>query len=366
MAWIELHQAVWTHRKTFELAARLDLDETYAAAHVIRLWTWALDNSPEGDLSSLSDRAIAFGSGWRGDAETFVAALVDVGWLDPNRQIHDWEEYAGRLAERRRANTERMRAARAQHVRRTEPARVGLPDLTGPDRTGPDLTGPDNPSQTLPLRGKGSAGAGPISGDVVDRLSRLPAELGAASFHAAAEAVLSEIGFTCQREVQVDERGDGHGGRVDLVAERGDERIAFEFDRSTPRQKSIRKLAGVQGAVRVVVLRGPFDGPPPRGLDAVIGNAANGCHPLQEVQVTPATAGDREVWNLARAAAGLGMSPANAEVLDRLEPIGRAADGGLQLRAPPGLGLPRFRNHVARALLDAGDAAPANVAIVEG
>ena len=267
MAWIELHQAVWTHRKTFELAARLDLDETYAAAHVIRLWTWALDNSPEGDLSSLSDRAIAFGSGWRGDAETFVAALVDVGWLDPNRQIHDWEEYAGRLAERRRANTERMRAARAQHVRRTGPARVGLPDLTGPDLTGPDRTPTPQPP---PASGKGGAAGAAV--------------------------------------------GKPRRGRRNGTAE----------------------LAEVE--------------------------------PLQEVQVTPATAGDREVWNLARPALADTSGAYFERAIEPLVPVGRAADGGLHLRAPPGMAktAQRFRDHIARALLDAGDAAPAKVAIVEG
>lgn len=145
MAWIELHQAVWTHRKTFELASRLDLDETYAAAHVIRLWTWALDNAPEGILAGLSDRAIAFGAGWRGDVKAFVEALVGAGWLDEDRKIHDWDEYALKLIERKRANAERMRAARAANVHNTVRERVGLPDRTGPDLTQPDRNLPPNP-----------------------------------------------------------------------------------------------------------------------------------------------------------------------------------------------------------------------------
>lgn len=149
MAWIELHQAVWTHRKTFELAGILDLDDTYAAAHLIRLWTWALDNAPSGDLNGISDRAVAYGAGWRGDAEAFVSALVDSGWLDADRCIHDWNEYAGRLIERRTANADRMRAARAtrvlptnrghsESVQSTCSARAGatVPDSTVPDSTG--------------------------------------------------------------------------------------------------------------------------------------------------------------------------------------------------------------------------------------
>lgn len=165
MAWIELHQAVWTHRKTFELASLLDLDETYAAAHVIRLWSWALDNAPDGNLSGLSDRAIAYGAGWRGEVGIFLGALVDAGWLDDDRRIHDWEEYAGRLVERRQENARRARIARAtrrgdapngrpHNVAHTSTARVhdvgGLPDRTGPDRTIP-------PSPQPPPQAEGEA-----------------------------------------------------------------------------------------------------------------------------------------------------------------------------------------------------------------
>ena len=158
MAWIELHQAVWTHRKTFLLADALQLDQTYAAAHVIRLWTWALDNVPGGDCSALTERAIAYGADWRGDAPAFVAALIHAGWLDADADgglwLHDWQDYAGRLIERRMQNAERMRDARAQrapsiketraqNVQSTCDARAGatVPNRTGPNRTGPDTTG---------------------------------------------------------------------------------------------------------------------------------------------------------------------------------------------------------------------------------
>jgi len=159
--WLELHQAVWTHRKTFELASALGLDDTYAAAHVIRLWSWALDNAPDGDLSHLSARAIAYGAGWRaGATEAFLRALVEVGWIDEDHRIHDWDDYAGRLVDRREANATRMRAARAARsgqkngarvpdVRVTSGARAGAtgPNLTGPNRTGHTHTScvPPNP-----------------------------------------------------------------------------------------------------------------------------------------------------------------------------------------------------------------------------
>jgi hypothetical protein len=146
--WLELHQAVWTHRKTFELASMLGLDETYAAAHVIRLWSWALDNAPDGDLSALSARAIAYGAGWRtGSPDAFVRALVEVGWLDADNRIHDWHVYAGRLVERRREDAERKRMSRGHPPDGTIPSGRTAAGVrrTGPDRTLPDTTGPEYP-----------------------------------------------------------------------------------------------------------------------------------------------------------------------------------------------------------------------------
>jgi hypothetical protein len=59
------------------------------------------------------------------------------------------------------------------------------------------------------------------------------------------------------------------------------------------------------------------------------------------------------------------MTPGNREQVNQLEPLGRAPDGGLRLRAPPGHRLGRFRPQIARALADAGDAGSKNVQIVE-
>lgn len=148
MAWIELHQSVWTHKKTVMLAALVDIDEIYAAAHMTKLWTWALDNAPDGSLSGLPNKVIAFGAGWKGDADQFVDALVQAGWLDETEEgliIHDWYDYAGRLIERREANKERMRKARASkkteratNVQRTNEERAehvqGLPNHTVPNQ----------------------------------------------------------------------------------------------------------------------------------------------------------------------------------------------------------------------------------------
>lgn len=117
MAWIELHQSVWTHRKTLLLSDALGLNPIYAAAHISHLWTWALDNAPNGQLTGLPPRVIAAGAGWTGDPDQFMAAAIASGYLEwsgDTLMLHDWDDYAGRLIDRREQQRERMRAARSQ------------------------------------------------------------------------------------------------------------------------------------------------------------------------------------------------------------------------------------------------------------
>ena len=135
MSWIELHQSVWTHRKTYKCAVLLKKPRVVVVAHLASLWTWGLDNIP---MSGIVDRdLICEAAEWTGRAATFIDALVEARYLDVvdgAYHVHSWEKYAGRLITKRAVNAERMRLARAANVQRTDSARAGA---TVPDRTGP-------------------------------------------------------------------------------------------------------------------------------------------------------------------------------------------------------------------------------------
>lgn len=151
MAWIELHQSVWTHRKTLMLGHALGLPPAYAAAHMMQLWCWALDNAQDGDLTGLPPAVVAAGAGWAGDPDLFVEAAVTVGYLDrdgDSLRIHDWHDYAGKLIERREQQRERMRqarsralASRAHNVSGKAQEREQLPNRTEPNHTVPGEEG---------------------------------------------------------------------------------------------------------------------------------------------------------------------------------------------------------------------------------
>jgi hypothetical protein len=125
MAWLQVHQSLRNHRKILEAAHRLDVPQARMIGHMVILWLWAIDNSPHGDLSGLTPAVLAFAADWPGDAQAFVAALVEVGFLDQEGEtlfIHDWADYTGRLIARREMRTVTQRERRQGSGRRTASA----------------------------------------------------------------------------------------------------------------------------------------------------------------------------------------------------------------------------------------------------
>lgn len=117
--WVQVYSNLPQHPKIGRLADELgqskDVEqETVAVGIVVSLWTWAIQNAYTGDLSGVSDRAIARACGWRKDAGKLVTALISAGWLDEDRHIHDWEEYSVLLL----AQEDNRREKTAERVRR--------------------------------------------------------------------------------------------------------------------------------------------------------------------------------------------------------------------------------------------------------
>lgn len=180
MAWIEVHQELTRHHKVKRLARALEISRPQAVGHLFFLWSWALDHAPSGDLSGFDDEEIAEESGWDRDqpahgpphdSTEFVQALRDAGWLDGS-DLHDWDEYAGRLLAKREANKERARKAREArtHGSHDVPA---TNTATVPNPTEPDRTEPNQLLQTAPTAAIGK----PNKGQVPDRWPKFLADL---------------------------------------------------------------------------------------------------------------------------------------------------------------------------------------------
>lgn len=98
--WIQIYSNLPQHRKTSKLAEELKISSaivdpnTIAVGLLVGLWTWAIQNAYDGNLSECSPRTIANACQWKKKPETLVQALIKTGWLDEDMQLHDWEEYA--------------------------------------------------------------------------------------------------------------------------------------------------------------------------------------------------------------------------------------------------------------------------------
>lgn len=89
LPWIKVHARLPRHRKSAVLDRLLGRRRTWT--HVVELWLWASEEAPTGDLSGLPVEVIADKAGWRGNAQRFVDALREVGFMDGD-VLHDWEE----------------------------------------------------------------------------------------------------------------------------------------------------------------------------------------------------------------------------------------------------------------------------------
>lgn len=167
MAWIESHQELREHPKTKRLCRLLGLPRPTVVGYLHFLWWWAYDYAPEGDLSAFTDDDIADAVDWDGEPGALVSALIESGFINADRHIHDWGDFAQKWIERRRADRERKRAATRKATAPIRESSEGVPPeihsrsgVTGPDLTGPDLTGPDPSPKSPPHGGRDLAPAG--------------------------------------------------------------------------------------------------------------------------------------------------------------------------------------------------------------
>lgn len=96
MAWIKIFQTLVNHPKLFKLAEILKKDIHQTCGLLVFLWTWALDYADDGDLSKFTE--IQIYNALRTNSEltpNLIQSLIDAGFLNKDKTIHDWHDYAG-------------------------------------------------------------------------------------------------------------------------------------------------------------------------------------------------------------------------------------------------------------------------------
>ena len=164
--WIQIYSNLLRHPKTTGLADELGLTSSHAspnavaAGMLVSLWLWAAQNATDGDLSKCSDRAIAEAAEFRKKPAVLVAALIKTRWLDDDRRLHDWDEYASLLHDieaRNKENTRnRVKRYRDRKKLSSEDAEEGKGNVTDTECNGNgnvtcnECNAPTLPNLTLP------------------------------------------------------------------------------------------------------------------------------------------------------------------------------------------------------------------------
>ncbi len=128
MAWIELHDNLREHRKVYVMCEELNINKAHVIGLLCLLWSWCNVYAQDGVLTGLPHKAIAVACDWSKNPEQLIRALIKSGWIDESPEgqlcVHDWEDYAGRLIDKRASNASRMRDARARRSQEKENARA--------------------------------------------------------------------------------------------------------------------------------------------------------------------------------------------------------------------------------------------------
>lgn len=95
MAWIESHQTLREHPKTYALMDALGVEKATALGHLQMFWWWCIDYALDGILEA-NPAQLSRAADWKGDANVFAEAMLKAGWIDAENgkwSVHDWHEF---------------------------------------------------------------------------------------------------------------------------------------------------------------------------------------------------------------------------------------------------------------------------------
>ncbi len=115
---IRLNVAFPRHVKTRRLRSKCKADGVLA---LLALWCYAAENDPSGLLDGLTEDEVESVAEWRGKRGRFVAALLDLGWLERENggfRLHGWEEHQQYAIHAPERSAQASNAAKARWAKR--------------------------------------------------------------------------------------------------------------------------------------------------------------------------------------------------------------------------------------------------------
>lgn len=90
--YVRVRTGFFTHRKTARLRLAIGDDALWIP---IRLWAFAAENQPDGNLANYQSDELAMLIGCNKYATSILQALQQAGFIDPDGMIHGWLEHNG-------------------------------------------------------------------------------------------------------------------------------------------------------------------------------------------------------------------------------------------------------------------------------
>lgn len=90
--YVRVMTGFYCHRKTAKLKRTLGTDAYWIPP---RLWAYAAEHQPDGNMSEYSSEELAEVLGCYTHATSMLQALKDCGFIEENGNIHDWVEHNG-------------------------------------------------------------------------------------------------------------------------------------------------------------------------------------------------------------------------------------------------------------------------------
>lgn len=135
MCWSSLYHTISRDKKTWAAAKALGVKRCEIIGRLVEIWCLVLPQNRDGSLEGFSNEVLAEEAEWDGDADAFIQALVDAGWVDSDEhgrpvRLHNAERYneCHRRSQRQRKrraelknNEAPQKSASRKTARRTKP-----------------------------------------------------------------------------------------------------------------------------------------------------------------------------------------------------------------------------------------------------
>jgi hypothetical protein len=133
--YVKLSTNFFSHVKTLRLRAAIGDSAFWVPP---RIWVYAAEHQPDGDLSKYSPEEVAMLIGYQGDAQALLEALLKAGFIDEDPiRIHGWDDHNGY----HKTFSERAsKAAAARWKGKKKPKSPPKKDKTGEEKRRNEMT----------------------------------------------------------------------------------------------------------------------------------------------------------------------------------------------------------------------------------